>query len=86
MKKTILILLLSIFVISCNNKKVGDDANYPMAWYLDIKEGSLAKFNSSGGSPSSTDIINAGQVYQPLLHQSLDPLKPALHPNTIYRS
>ena len=63
MKKTILILLLSIFVISCNNKKYGDDANYPMAWYLDIKEGSLAKFNSSGGSPSATDIINAGQVY-----------------------
>jgi len=65
MKKTILILLLSIFVISCNNKKYGENPNYPMAWHLDVKEGSLGGWNTGpNGSPQqNSPALEAGAVY-----------------------
>ena len=69
MKKTILILLLSIFVVSCNNSKkavkYGDNPNYPMAWYLDVKEGSLGGWNTGpNGSPAQgSPALEAGAVY-----------------------
>ena len=80
MKKTILILLLSIFVISCNNKKVtssGDDP-YIMAWSI-AKDAGISLTITGGTewegqaiSPGVGASINAGYPYDYVIFQSIN--------------
>ena len=80
MKKTILILLLSIFVVSCNNKKVTSSGDDPYIMIWDIASDAGISLTITGGtewegqaiSPKVGESINAGYPYAYVIFQSIN--------------